>query len=680
MKKILSIILALSLMLAFLPSEIKPKAATVKYIYSQTVSLPCSSGEVTAYWDNTNKTLTYKGSGTLSISKWNNVFRSGWANWYASDVFKSASTGGLGIDHQVKKIIIEDGSNIKITNGNANFLSYFETVTEIKGFSNIDFSSCDDFRYMFSYDKSLQTIDFTNVKLPSYIDKMNHMFYECNKLETIIGFELLPTQYCTDMNSLFDDCYALKNIDLTKLNTRNNENFSYMFSGCWKLVKLNLSHLSTSKGTDFSHMFDFCSELTDLDISNFTISNNASTTEMLLGSRNLQNLNLPACTINLEECAYTSNNGDLQYGTVTFTKPTKLTRAEDVFNYKFHINGNDTIYSTAEFRAVPGVLTEYLKYDFNQSRYDTDQYKVSGFYFDKEMTKTVTDKPAYFKDIDIYVKCTPATHTIHRIVNGEEVEPVTYEYGTKLTLLPYNKEGYEFNGWYTSSQLTNRFEYKSITEDTTVYATLTDNHSKIEMVPKKEPTCIEDGYESYPICSICKEPKTSIKVISKTGIHNYENGYCSVCGIKEVTETQPSTEEPVTSEDTTTTKHDVTTNATNNTSKTQVSNTTIEKTTTENIATSSNLAKTKITKLKKGKKNIQITVKKVIGADGYQFKIGTNKKITKGIKTKTSKKNVFTFTKLNAKKKYYIKARAYVISNGSKVYGKWSSVKSIKTK
>ena len=289
------------------------------------------------------------------------------------------------------------------------------------------------------------------------------------------------------------------------------------------------------------------------------------------------------------------------------------------------------------------------------------------------MTKTVTDKPAYFKDIDIYVKCTPATHTIHRIVNGEEVESVTYEYGTKLTLLPYNKEGYEFNGWYTSSQLTNRFEYTSIIEDKTVYATLTDNHSKIEMVPKKEPTCIEDGYESYPICSICKEPKTSIIVISKTGIHNYENGYCSVCGIKEVTETQPRTEESVTSEDTTTTE--------NNTS-TETPDITTEDipTTTEDTVSPLNLAKAKITKLKKGKKKIQITVKKVIGADGYQFKIGTNKKITKGIKTKTSKKNVFTFNKLKAKKKYYIKARAYVISNGSKVYGKWSSVKSIKTK
>ena len=231
MKKILSIILTLSLVLAFLPSEIKAKAATVKQIGSQTVSLPCSSGEVTASWDNTNKTLTYKGSGTLSISKWNNEFRSGWSNWYTSGVFKSTTTGGTGIDGQVKKIIIEDGSNIKITNGNADFLNHFEAVTEIKGFSNIDFSSCNDFRYMFWSDKSLQTIDFTNVKLPSSITKMTQMFDGCNKLETIIGFELLPTQYCTDMQMLFKDCYNLKNIDLTKIDTRNNENFCYMFSG-----------------------------------------------------------------------------------------------------------------------------------------------------------------------------------------------------------------------------------------------------------------------------------------------------------------------------------------------------------------------------------------------------------------------------------------------------------------
>lgn len=72
-----------------------------------------------------------------------------------------------------------------------------------------------------------------------------------------------------------------------------------------------------------------------------------------------------------------------------------------------------------------------------------------------------------------------------------------------------------------------------------------------------------------------------------------------------------------------------------------------------------------------------ITLKKLSGVSGYQIRYATNKKLKKP-KTKTIKKLSLKVTGIKKKKKYYIKVRAYVIdSTGSKVYGKWSSLKKV---
>lgn len=95
----------------------------------------------------------------------------------------------------------------------------------------------------------------------------------------------------------------------------------------------------------------------------------------------------------------------------------------------------------------------------------------------------------------------------------------------------------------------------------------------------------------------------------------------------------------------------------------------------------------KVTKLKvtTGKKKLTVKWKKLSGANGYMIKIGTNKKITKNIKIYKTQKNKKVIKKLKSNKKYYVKVRAYkTYKNGygayDYVYGKWSAVKSKKTK
>lgn len=71
---------------------------------------------------------------------------------------------------------------------------------------------------------------------------------------------------------------------------------------------------------------------------------------------------------------------------------------------------------------------------------------------------------------------------------------------------------------------------------------------------------------------------------------------------------------------------------------------------------------------------------KVYKASGYQIKLGTNKKLTKGKKTVNVKKNTSKakIKGLKSNKKYYVKIRSYIKVGSKKYYSKWSKVKTVK--
>lgn len=98
-------------------------------------------------------------------------------------------------------------------------------------------------------------------------------------------------------------------------------------------------------------------------------------------------------------------------------------------------------------------------------------------------------------------------------------------------------------------------------------------------------------------------------------------------------------------------------------------------------------AKAKIRKVsakKKAAKKVIVTVLKVKGADGYEAQVYKAKKIAKKnlLAEKSSKKTTLTLTskKLKNRKALYVRARAYKKNGTTKVYGKWSAVKKIKSK
>lgn len=88
--------------------------------------------------------------------------------------------------------------------------------------------------------------------------------------------------------------------------------------------------------------------------------------------------------------------------------------------------------------------------------------------------------------------------------------------------------------------------------------------------------------------------------------------------------------------------------------------------------------KVSLTSVKAGSKSVTITWSAVAGASGYEISVSTGSTATKVVKTISGGSIVkYTKTSLTKGTKYYVKVRAYRTVSGKKVYGGWSTVKSV---
>lgn len=95
-------------------------------------------------------------------------------------------------------------------------------------------------------------------------------------------------------------------------------------------------------------------------------------------------------------------------------------------------------------------------------------------------------------------------------------------------------------------------------------------------------------------------------------------------------------------------------------------------------------AKLKLTKPKTGKlsgNKLYVCWTELTAAKGYQLQYAQSKNFKKKLKTvnkNVSTQSYTTLKKLQKKKTYYIRVRAYTQISGKKIYGKWSPVKKVK--
>lgn len=147
------------------------------------------------------------------------------------------------------------------------------------------------------------------------------------------------------------------------------------------------------------------------------------------------------------------------------------------------------------------------------------------------------------------------------------------------------------------------------------------------------------------------------------------------------TEAPTAVTDPVTTENPTTVAETESTQVTTEPVTTTPSATKQSTTTKNNGSVKVPQAKIKKAIKKKGDTKAKIYLKKVKGIQSYEIQICKNKKFKKkNTVTKNTKKLNYTFKKLKANKKYYVRARGVIKQGNIKITGKWSKIISVKLK
>lgn len=231
----------------------------------------------------------------------------------------------------------------------------------------------------------------------------------------------------------------------------------------------------------------------------------------------------------------------------------------------------------------------------------------------------------------------------------------------------------------------------------------TCSHNETEYRGVQERTCTKDGYTGDEYCKDCGEKIASGSIIKATG-HQWDDGYitrpttagtdgeklytCQTCGTTK-TETIPATGDSAKNPNSGNKESGNGSNSGNAGNGSEPGAGNAGGTGNENDSNQDtkvpSVSKVKSLKATAGSKKLTITWKKLSGAAGYELQVSTksNFKGAKIFKISKSKKQ-YVAKKLKAKKKYYVRVRAYQTykdANGKtqKAYGKWVKV-SKKTK
>ena len=313
-----------------------------------------------------------------------------------------------------------------------------------------------------------------------------------------------------------------------------------------------------------------------------------------------------------------------------------------------------------------------------------------------EEKKDVTVIPAKGHSFGDWVEVTPSTceasglkqHTCEScgLVESENLDPKGHDWEPDFTVdveATCTKDG---------SKSIHCKNCEAVSSSTVIPAT---GHSYGQWKTTKEPTCIETGLKEK-VCSACGDKITEeLPIVDHSWNTNptidkaatcTEDGsqsiHCSVCGAKD-----ESTVTVITATGHKwNTEYTVDKKATYAAAGSKSIHCSVCDAKKPNSAVSIpklKLATPAVSKPMAAKKGFKVKWKKVSAATGYQVQYALNSKFTKSKKTvKITKAATVskTVTKLKAKKKYYVRVRAYKVVSGKTYYSAWCKCKTVTTK
>lgn len=189
---------------------------------------------------------------------------------------------------------------------NMNYM--FDNCNGLTSFNatNLNLSSVTNMSYMFSNCTSLTSIDLSKLEAPK-VTNISYIFNNCKVMTSAKLFK--TTNTLTNISGLFALCYALKEFDITQLNTDNVTSMSSMFSYCRGLASLDLYYLNTQNVTNMHAMFQECNGISSLDISRFKTSKVTDTSYMFYRCYNLTEIDIQSLDLsNVTNTSYMFNS------------------------------------------------------------------------------------------------------------------------------------------------------------------------------------------------------------------------------------------------------------------------------------------------------------------------------------------------------------------------------------
>ena len=186
---------------------------------------------------------------------------------------------------QVTKVDIKN--EVKINTASSMFANMPQLST-VNGLNKLD--SIKYMNAMFDGDWTLTDVDVSNWDL-TQVKECYYLFSGCRSLTTIKGeFSTSSFQNTTTMSAMFFNCSALTNVDVSKWDVGNVQNFFAMFKECSALQSIKgLDNWNTTAATNMSYMFYDCTNLTSIASSN-PGKNPSTNVSYTSASENLGNL------------------------------------------------------------------------------------------------------------------------------------------------------------------------------------------------------------------------------------------------------------------------------------------------------------------------------------------------------------------------------------------------------
>lgn len=291
MKKVISIIMSIGLIMSFLPMTVLANENWEVTVEAENEVVEQSNNSIyeVVSDDIHNTEATIPCSGVTNGITWS-VDAKG-------NLTATGTMGSLGKNYEVTYLnsldyqVEED----PITENECPWISVKDKIVTAK----VSVKNAYGILTWFRKSESLKSVDLTGTELGTH-GTLGELFYNCKKLEKVNFGDSFDTSKVTSMWRMFRSCQALKEVKgMENFNTANVREFNELFFDCIYLEKVDLSNFDASSANIISYLVNSCYNLTDFKFFKKNTTGSICEADAIFGAcTKLKSIDLSGCDFN----------------------------------------------------------------------------------------------------------------------------------------------------------------------------------------------------------------------------------------------------------------------------------------------------------------------------------------------------------------------------------------------